>query len=124
MELMVEVNLGVLHRHEHLQLFFKAKHYLVSHVLLLNEYVDIAGEGLDITVGPVFINWDSNAVYSQLIRSLGFSNQTELLLNVSTRPDEDLHLLTGCQVPQLTALLKEHVEEVLSLLNYKVLSLA
>lgn len=124
MELMIEVNLCVLHGHEYLQLFFKAKHSLVSHVLFLNEHADVVGKGLDITVSPVFINRDSNAVDSQLVRSFRLSNQTELLLNVSTRPAEDLHLLTGCQVPEFTALLKEHVEEVLSLLDDKVLSLA
>ena len=71
-----------------------------------------------------FINRNSNAVNSQLIRGFRFSNQTELLLNVSTRPAEDLHLLTGCQVPEFTAFLEEHVEEVLSLLDDKVFSLA
>ena len=97
MELMVEVDLGMLHGYEHLQLFFEAEHDLVSHVLLLNEDIDVASEGLDVTVTPVlnavlirvftyFINRDCNAVHSKLISRLGFSNQAELLLNVSTRP--------------------------------------
>ena len=53
MELMIEVNLRVLHGHEYLQLFFKAKHSLVRHVLFLNEGADVGGKGLDIAVSPV-----------------------------------------------------------------------
>jgi len=35
-----------------------------------------------------------------------------------------LHFSTGCQVPELTAFLEEHVKEVLSLLDDEVLSLS
>lgn len=74
MELMVEVNLSVLHGYEHLKLFFESEHRLVSHILFFHEHCDVRSEGLYIAVGPVFINRDSNTVHSQLIGSLGLSH--------------------------------------------------
>lgn len=83
MELMVEVNLSMLHGYEYLKLFFESEHRLESHILFFHEHGDVCSEGLYIAVGPVFINRDSNTVHGQLISSLGLSHQTHLLLNIA-----------------------------------------
>ena len=107
MELVIEINLSVLHGDKHLQLLFEGKEGLVRPSLLGHEAIDVLYEGLDITFSPVlykkrldtiivtyFINRDSDAVYSQLILSAGSCNITQELLDVARGSDEDLHFST------------------------------
>lgn len=94
MELVIEINLSVLHGDKHLQLLFEGKKGLVRPSLLSHEAIDVLYEGLDITFSPVFINRDSDAVYSQLILSAGSCNITQELLDVAGGSDEDLHFST------------------------------
>lgn len=76
-ELVIEVNLSVLHGHEHLQLLFESQKGLVRFALLLYEDIDIVSKGLNIAISPVLVNGHSDAIHAQLILGLRLSNHGE-----------------------------------------------
>ena len=55
MELVIEVDLGVLHGHEHLQLLFELQKGLVRSVLLQHEVVDVGHEHFHIAISPLLL---------------------------------------------------------------------
>jgi len=104
-ELVIEIHLSVLHWHKHFQLLFENEESLVGPGLFGHEAINVRGEGFDITFSPVFVNRDSDTIYSQLILSAGLCDQTKLLLDVARGSTENLHFCTCCQVSEFTAFL-------------------
>lgn len=106
-ERVVELDLLLLHGHEHFERVLELGKFLVLSLLLGNKNVDLFSKSVDFTILIIFVYWYQNTVHAKHVICSWLWNVAQKFFNVTVGSQKDLHLGADRDVSILTALLNE-----------------